>query len=966
MSIQTSLDQFFSKVSKHDRIVKTKDFVDLKELKKLKKPSRKPMPKTMSQIKSGRSKKRKRSSSIDKSSSIDNVQMTNTGTHFMLGMNETCCTSDNLQDTKTDLLSDCSIIYEKINTLNDEISIDKEEEMEYRNHAIKDSEKSYNDSQLQEFQEEVTMCCNDIKFIKELDSPKKEISESSTSVRMGIECYDVNNGKSNPSSVCNSPVKSLPSPSKQRNLTFTPKKSSTTEVSSPSSKSPRKLNLYFRQIVNKELTRTAIENMNLIKEGAISENNFNLQKIYSSSLFKFKYNRVDTKVSEKYEYNDVIIPTETHAAHLFMIAVNVFSNPMNCGYFDKEETDFIFSMFTLSVKAQILFARILKRKYAWHRVENLKYQNLIDDLTSICEELVQKSFFISNIENENLSVSFTLLQADEIRAICKDFKIKNNNKEKSIEKLLEIAAKKPLFPGMKTSGDKLKLVVSNKLGYCIHLSQKVIDIFDKILTLFIPNQDPEETISETFNMLLNIDLGKICFPTYSDKRYPLFSDKNHLIHIEDCVLPSHLFPFKSGYLWLKVLSKSIDSFKKEKETLPFATEILYKLINQNCYMQRKKESWYADLGLIEMYHNKNLEASAKITLESLKIETLSEVGIAKLVERAKKLVRRKTGISNTTLTDIKTTLKFIESKYPNPTFYTTTVEAGLMKEQFGMNKMKSKWCIDNNTDNKLYSSVENVVLNYYYNQGFNGGVHCEGALPVTLFYALFWEEIFNIEVPGTFVSLYQKAPLDLFTKDFYKNRKVAIDMKFNLLRNCDRETFSSLVEQNFILYSRFESMMHVKMFSSNNIKEIVYCLGIESVLKICERLIHNYILWKAGFPDLIVWNSNDKSCKVIEVKGPGDKLSVKQTLWLQYLQQIGVDIEVCLVKEPFLVSERRNVPSHIPKPSYYLTGIPQEGPIRPEIKDKNQIECMRESCELAQYVLSESKHYIKARIQGYL
>ncbi|XP_015179797.1 PREDICTED: fanconi-associated nuclease 1-like [Polistes dominula] len=946
MSYQTSLDQFFPQKIKHNRNVKSKDLVTLKELKRLKKPS----TKTISRTKSRLSTERKQSSEMNKSSfsindSINNVQMTNTGTHFMLGMNETYYTSNNLQDTEIDSMSDCSIIYERINTSNNTISIDMEKEMVYGNHAIKDSERSCVDNQLQEHEEEVSLCCTNIDFIEEVNLSKKESNESTSikeaSERMDIEYYDVNNGKSDLFSICSSPIKSLPSPSKQRNLTFTPKKSSTKEVSSPNSKSPKKLNLYLRQIVNKELTRTAIENMNLIKEGAIIGNNFNLQKIYASSTFTFRYNSIDTRVSEKYEYNDVTIPTETYAAHLFMIVVNVFSNPINCGYFDKEETDFIFSMLTLSIEAQILFARILKRKYSWHRVEHLKYQDLIKDFISTCKELVLKSFFISDIKNEDLSVSLMMLQADEIGAICKDFKLKNvNNKKKSIEKLLEIATKKPLFPGMKTSGEKLKFLVSNKLGYCIRLCQKTIYIFDKILTLFKPDQKPEETLSDTFNMLLNIELGKICYPTYSDKRYPIFSDNNHLIQyieakhelsniinaiekkewesvrkigklaydrwliimksecasLEDCELPSHLFQFRPSYLWLKILSKSINSFKKNKDTLPFATEILNTLISQNSYMQRKKESWYAELALIEMYHNKDLEASAKITLESLKIETISEVGIAGLIERAEILVKRKTGISKTTLMDIKTTLQSIKSKFPSPMLCTTTVEAALMKELPGMNKRKSKWCINNNTDNKLYSSVEDVALNFYYNQGFNDGVHCEGALPVTLFYALFWEELFNIDIPGTFMSLYQIAPLDLFTKDFYKNRKERIDMKFNLLRSFDRESFSGLVEHNFLLYSRFESMMHVNMFT-NNIKEIVYCLGPECVLKICERLISNYILWKAGFPDLIVWNLNDKSCKIIEVKGPNDKLSVKQTLWLQYLQQIGVDIEVCYVKD---------------------------------------------------------------------
>lgn len=60
------------------------------------------------------------------------------------------------------------------------------------------------------------------------------------------------------------------------------------------------------------------------------------------------------------------------------------------------------------------------------------------------------------------------------------------------------------------------------------------------------------------------------------------------------------------------------------------------------------------------------------------------------------------------------------------------------------------------------------------------------------------------------------------------------------------------------------------------------------------------------------------------------------------------------------------MPSYVPKPSYSLTKIPEPGPIRPEIKDKNQIECMRESCELAQYVLTQAGEYIKARVKDYI
>ena len=32
------------------------------------------------------------------------------------------------------------------------------------------------------------------------------------------------------------------------------------------------------------------------------------------------------------------------------------------------------------------------------------------------------------------------------------------------------------------------------------------------------------------------------------------------------------------------------------------------------------------------------------------------------------------------------------------------------------------------------------------------------------------------------------------------------------------------------------------------------CLCVAAVIGICEKLVSNFRLWKAGFPDLIMWN----------------------------------------------------------------------------------------------------------------
>lgn len=99
---------------------------------------------------------------------------------------------------------------------------------------------------------------------------------------------------------------------------------------------------------------------------------------------------------------------------------------------------------------------------------------------------------------------------------------------------------------------------------------------------------------------------------------------------------------------MKVLSKSIESFKKSPETIPEAVKLLKTLINDEHFSQSSKGRWYRELALIEMHHCKNLEESAALTLHALKEVKLSDVDTSDLIERLRKLIRRKTGISKDT------------------------------------------------------------------------------------------------------------------------------------------------------------------------------------------------------------------------------------------------------------------------------------------------------------------------------
>ncbi|KAG5310603.1 FAN1 nuclease, partial [Acromyrmex insinuator] len=703
---------------------------------------------------------------------------------------------------------------------------------------------------------------------------------------------------------------------------FTPKTSSpikNTLNKSPSSMTAQK-KLFNDRI--EELKSATISNLNLAKEGAIANNDIDLEKVYSSKRFNYEYNPIDTTVSTKYEINDVVVPTDKNSLLFFLAIVTVFSKPINCGYFDQDELDFVFSMITLRRNAQALLIRMLKRKHMWHRISNIKYGEISNDLKPIFDELVSRSMFKNNMDKEDIFVLLNLLHADEVSKICRELKISVRGKRLSIESILTFCKTKSLFPGMATPATKLRASVNKLLGDCILLNDKVKELVDRIITLLIPNRNPDETFVDVFQTLWNVEADELEFPEVTISDLPIFASKRHLLDyieaknaltyiltaiekkqwdtvqnlgtlaaqrlplflevesksFQDSSLPHHIRHFMPGYVWLKVLSKSIDAFKKSKETLSQAIEFLLILIEQNCHMKHRKGQWYSELIKIEMFHRKNFEASFMFLSKAILCENLSEVDEFNLLDRANKIYKRKSGIEKRTKNSIKIMLDTVFNRIQLTHQNSKTIEGTACGKGI----------------DQVYGSVENLALYHYKNEGYIKGVHCEGAFPITLFATLFWNEIYNISVPGAWVSSYQDAPLDLYTSEFYENRKKEINEKLQDIRGYDSEKLSKHLQNEFESYSKYKSISQGNIFDdSNSLKEIAFCLGVKGVVGICERLIHNFPLWKAGFPDIIVWNINTKQYKIVEVKGPNDTLSTKQTLWLNYLNRIGLNTEVC-------------------------------------------------------------------------
>ena len=64
-------------------------------------------------------------------------------------------------------------------------------------------------------------------------------------------------------------------------------------------------------------------------------------------------------------------------------------------------------------------------------------------------------------------------------------------------------------------------------------------------------------------------------------------------------------------------------------------------------------------------------------------------------------------------------------------------------------------------DQDLLCSVEEYVKDYYKKQnGFTNGIHAEGSVVNTIATILFWDIMYDLDVPDAFRTPHQAVPLD--------------------------------------------------------------------------------------------------------------------------------------------------------------------------------------------------------------
>ncbi|KAL8196963.1 UNVERIFIED_CONTAM: hypothetical protein K2H54_003571 [Gekko kuhli] len=615
--------------------------------------------------------------------------------------------------------------------------------------------------------------------------------------------------------------------------------------------------------------------------------------------------------------------------------------------FDEHELLLAGQFYALSAGGQKLYVRLFQRKLSWIKTSKLKYTEIGDDLFLYIEELIGAGFLESDADLQDLAEVLDLLSAPELKTLAQTFHLANPNAQKQqlLEGFFKLAKQRSIFSSKESGiGSVILKRAKDLAGKSIRLCKGPRDVFSRVLLLFTLTDPMEEEEAgsggqKALSTLLLVNLGRTAFPAYTVKtEHLIFQDREDLLRYAIAVhtssdisvamlnrdweeahrlyraakdtwrtlethpslrhhaaLPEYLRCFTFGWVYTRILSRGVEVLQRLR-MYEDAVEQLEDLLAQDVYCTDSRGRWWDRLALNLHQHLKETEKAIGCIRKGLLDPFVRTGHLLALSQRAqrmrdspacKKLNRLLQDLPVISVDDV--THVTIKGKLCPQTGMGKSV---FITEDLGLE--------DGGEDRELsmvVCSVEELALAHYKQNGFDQGIHGEGSTFSTLYGLLMWNIIFMDGIPDVFRNPYQSCPLDLYTDSFYENRKEAIEARLRLLHAASPEILTEWIGEVWNTQKgKATALVSWERFSSlEQAQNLVCCFGGPFLSGVCRRLSRDLRHCRGGIPDLVVWRTEDRQFKIVEVKGPNDRLSPKQMLWLAELQRLGAAVEVCHV-----------------------------------------------------------------------
>nr|WP_306456345.1 VRR-NUC domain-containing protein [Pseudomonas sp. LJDD11] len=189
-------------------------------------------------------------------------------------------------------------------------------------------------------------------------------------------------------------------------------------------------------------------------------------------------------------------------------------------------------------------------------------------------------------------------------------------------------------------------------------------------------------------------------------------------------------------------------------------------------------------------------------------------------------------------------------------------------------------------------SVEHLAGRHLAEEG--ASVHyVENTLINSLFGLLCWPAIFA-PLPGAFFHPFHTGPSDLHSLDFHARRMPLFDA---CLAALDSDAWQDVIRDHYRSKFGLQSpFVFWNVLTPELLELALLCLPAEHLRQWFQRLLQDIKANRAGMPDLIQFYPDQRRYRMIEVKGPGDRLQDNQLRWLEFCAGHDMPVQVCYVQ----------------------------------------------------------------------